>query len=84
MGNAPKDYNPLYAEETFKFIFDKSVPEEAKDKFMDLADNDHAAAIEFLMNWRKKTNEISAVAGGGMEGFAGPIGKKKKKKTTYR
>ena len=84
LGNAPKDYNPLYAEETFKFIFDKSVPEEAKDKFMDLADNDQAAALEFLMNWRQKTNEISAVAGGGVEGFAGPIGKKKKKKTTYR
>jgi len=84
LGNAPEDYNPLYAEETFKFIFDKSVPEEAKDKFMDLVDNDHAAAIEFLINWNRKTNEISAVSGGAVAGFAAPIGKKKKKNTTYR
>jgi len=84
LGNAPKDYNPLFAEETFKFIFDKSVPEEAKDKFMDLVDNDQAAAIEFLINWNRKTNEISAVSGGAVAGFAGPIGKKKKRNTTYR
>jgi len=84
LGNAPADYNPLYAEETFKFIFDKSVPEEAKDKFMDLVDKDHKAALEFLMKWTEEMNEISSIAGGGVEGFAGPMGKKKKKNTTYR
>ena len=51
---------------------------------MDLADKDQKAALEFLLNWKDGMNEISAVSGGGMEGFAGPIGKKRKKNTTYR
>ena len=50
---------------------------------MDLVDTDHRAAIEYLLNWQKKTNEISSVIGGSVEGYAGPFrGKKKKKKTT--
>tara|TARA_Y100000593_G_scaffold4019_1_gene8013 strand:- start:168994 stop:171135 length:2142 start_codon:yes stop_codon:yes gene_type:complete len=83
LGNAPKDYNPLYAEETFKFIFDKSIPEETKDKFMDLVEKDPRAAIQFLVNYKNETNEVSSVVGGSVEGYAGPFrGKKKKKKTT--
>ena len=82
LGNAPKDYNPLYAEETFKFIFDKSIPEETKDKFMDLVEKDPRAAIKFLVNYRNETNEVSSMVGGSVEGYAGPFrGKKKKKKT---
>ena len=82
LGNAPQDYNPLYAEETFKFIFDKSIPEETKDKFLDLAEEDPRAAIKFLMNYKNETNEVSSVVGGSVEGYAGPFtGKKKKKKT---
>jgi len=82
LGNAPKDYNPLYAEETFKFIFDKSIPEETKDKFMDLVEKDPRAAIKFLVNYKSETNEVSSMVGGSVEGCAGPFtGKKKKKKT---
>ena len=82
LGNAPKDYNPLYAEETFKFMFDKSIPEETKNKFMDLVEKDPRAAIQFLVNYKSETNEVSSMVGGSVEGYAGPFtGKKKKKKT---
>ena len=83
LGNAPKDYNPLYAEETFKFMFDKSIPEETKEKFMDLVEKDPRAAIQFLVNYKSETNEVSSMVGGSVEGYDGPFrGKKKKKKTT--
>ena len=82
-GSVPQDYNPLYAEETFKFIFDKSIPDEVKDKFMNLVDTDEKEALQFLLNWEKDMNEISSMVGGSVEGYAGPFrGKKKKKKTT--
>jgi hypothetical protein len=81
-GSIPADYNPLFAEETFKFIFDKSIPDEVKDRFMNLVDSDEKAALQFLMNWEKDMHEISSVVGGSVEGFAGPfVGKKRKKKT---
>jgi len=82
-GSVPQDYNPLYAEETFKFIFDKSIPDEVKDKFMNLVDTNEKEALQFLMNWDKDMKEVSSVGGGSVEGYAGPFrGKKKKKKTT--
>ena len=105
LGNAPDDYNALYAEETFKFMFapDDVIPEKAKDKFMDtVQDNEEEAkkvlvtytsmkqsdpdkAKDFIIAWSDEMNEISSVSGGGVEGFAGAIGgRKKKKKTTYR
>ena len=83
LGNAPEDYNPLYAEETFKFIFDKSIPEDTKDEFMDLVEKDPRAAIKFLVNYRNETNEVSSMVGGSVEGYGAPLrGKKKKRKTT--
>jgi len=81
-GSVPQDYNPLYAEETFKFIFDKSVPDDVKDKFMNLVDTNEEAALQFLLNWEKDMTEVSSMVGGSVEGYAGPFtGKKKKKKT---
>ena len=64
-------------------MFDKSIPEETKNKFMDLVEEDPRAAIQFLVNYKSETNEVSSMVGGSVEGYAGPFrGKKKKKKTT--
>ena len=80
-GSVPQDYNPLYAEETFKFIFDESIPEEVKDKFMELADTDDRAGIEYLIELAKEDERDIFYTGGSVEGYAGPFrGKKKKKK----
>ena len=45
--------------------------------------DDANKASDFIRAWADEMNEVSSVSGGSIEGFAGPIGRKKKKKTTY-
>ena len=53
--------------------------------YTSMKQSDPEKAKSFIFAWADEMNEISSMSGGGVEGFAGAIGgKKKKKKTIYR
>ena len=78
--NSPERYEPIYAEETFKFMMN------AEDKEIEafeaiLNDGNEKMAIEFLVNWNKRNlEEISSMAAGAIQGFSGKVDQEESEK----